>query len=47
MLSKKVVTPLKNGVQVLVTMRKDWIPAFAGMTEKRIWDFRISPDVQC
>jgi len=38
MLSKNAVTPLKNGVQVFVTMRKDWIPAFAGMTEKRFWD---------
>ena len=32
----EVVTPLKNGVQTFITLYGCWIPASAGMTEKRV-----------
>jgi hypothetical protein len=35
--SQKIVTPLKNGVQVFGLPQVDWIPASAGMTEKGIF----------
>ncbi len=34
MISSRVVTPVKTGVQNIYKPPKDWIPAFAGMTAK-------------
>ena len=35
-----MVIPVKNGVQALrITIWKDWIPAYAGMTENGVFDF--------
>jgi hypothetical protein len=36
MISQKVVTPVKTGVQIIYNLGKPWIPASAGMMEKRI-----------
>jgi hypothetical protein len=37
MTSKKVITPVKTGVQTFCKYSTTWIPAFAGMTEKGLF----------
>jgi hypothetical protein len=37
MVSLKVVTPVKTGVQKLCNQLKNWIPAFAGMTKNGVF----------
>jgi hypothetical protein len=34
MVTEKVVLPVKTGVQSFCNVTKNWIPAFAGMSEK-------------
>jgi len=34
------VIPAKAGIHIVRIMRSKWIPAFAGMTSKKIWDYK-------
>jgi hypothetical protein len=46
MASQKVVTPVKTGVQKIHNSLRNWIPAFAGMTEKGVFRLLTKPSIK-